>query len=443
MVKTAVYLFIFTFLGVAFARNPVRPLATVLTERGYLCEAGGGRKNLMHTLTGTFGRDDINSIQSIKSEAEIDEWMSCYTSEVGRKNYQNSKKLLQEVAVNFGVPYSLMACKIWQETHWMNGEISPENARGLVQIIPPQVKTLKDIMDLASDPPKELDRYRELIKKHEDNYDKIKKIEDFMTSLKLEDRDHATACALQRDCDGNSDKISPHFLKKCDDKEDVQAAMKVDCTTGYKFSGENDALDQYEAESERLAGQIKEERKKDIVRNYDHGIVLRSAWQDWSVKNNLDSNLCPPKGGCASAPYNNIKWAIGAGGLNAMYLMIKLDDDYSQKPEHAGEKMNYSREEFQLIMAAAYNSGQNGPVQELKPVNEKDDGAIRIKKFIEDIRRRGAPGRTGWGQTACYVNNMDSCLRPKNMRPASFENPSGPGERCGQGYGVNLTKCGR
>lgn len=390
------FFIIFVFLFVAGVKAEAqlltgRPLVTTLTERGYFCS--GQRANLLSTLVGTFSREDINDIQSIKSDEELDEWVRCYTTDSGYKNFQSAKTLLKNAEKEFGVPYGLMTCKIWQETHWQNGKVSVDNARGIVQIIPPQVATLKNIMALVINPPPEVEDYIDLNKNYNHAYDEKKKLEDNKSRSK-------------------------------DQEEALQSWTKKHLA---------------------LAKQIKASREKEIIKNYDLGVVMNSAWRDWAAKNNLNSDICSSNG-CNSASdlnnFNNIKWAVGAGALNAMYLMLKLDDDFSRKPANEGEKMTYSREEFNLIMATAYNSGQSGPVQELKPVREEDQGEVRIAKLLKSLQQRGGAGMRGWGQTACYVSNIDACLRPSNMKPVTSERPSQEGPMCGKSDGnKNLIDC--
>lgn len=376
------HLFIFLTSVQVYATLPVRPIPTTLTERGYFCE--GNRSNIMTTLFGTFSREDINSVQSIKSEKDIDEWIRCYTTDKGYATFNSSKKLLKAAEKEFGVPYALMACKIWQETHWQEGQVSFDNARGVVQVLPQQVATLKNIMALVSNPPAEVKEYVELNKKYNQAYDEIKKLEE--------------------------------------------------------RAGQQDMLEDWTKKQSELEDKIRAAREKDIIKNYDIGVVLNSAWLDWAKKNNLNSDICNSSQCNSSrdlANYNNKKWAIGAGSLNALYLMVKLDDDFSRKSGNEGESMSYSREEFHLIMATAYNSGQSGPVQELKPINEaslnksRRAKVERIKGLLLSMKQRSAPGIRGWGQTACYVSNIDACLRPNNMKPVTSERPSQEGERCG------------
>lgn len=368
-----------------YARSNFRPLIPRLAERGWFNNCENGRKNILSMLEGTFQREDLNDVAAVKTEAELDQWMKCYATPSAVAAYENAKPSLKELEKDFGPPFALMACKIWQETRWVNGQTSMDNAKGLVQILPQQVKTLKDIMSLVTtkDPPAQVKEYKRL---NEEHIKAMKAISELKTA-----------------------------------------------------EAESQALDFYVKKEQELQNKIFDLRKNnEIVRNYDYAIVMQSAWQDWATRNGYPPTICPT-GNCYQEPYQKLKWSLAAGALNSLYLMLKLDDDYALKNTNGEEKMTYSREEFKLIIAAAYNSGQSGPVQELKPQDEnEEDEYARIKKFLANIKARSGVGPRGWNQTVCYVSNMDSCLRPGNFVPSSFENPQNDDKICKESAGESL-----
>ena len=411
-VKTVGYLFFFliSFQLQARIRGPARPMVTKLTEKGLLCP--NNSKDMMSVMFGTFSREDINGVLSFKSEDDIDKWMGCYTTKAGYEEYEKTKDILRAAEAQFGVPYALLACKIWQETHWINGRVSIDNARGVVQVVPDQVDTVRRIMEL----PNILNMNEEERKKNqipEYMYNDLKAYKDL-------DDQHEATYAEYRELESKLDKMDESKVEKSKEMERM------------------DLLNAKRSDLERKIRAMRNE--KEHVRNYDQAIVLRPRWNNWAAKNNLENNLCSSTS-CKTANdyarYSNVKWAVGAGALSAMQFMLKLDDDFKRKFENSDEHMSYSREELSLILATAYNSGPSGPVQELKPIKEIEHGASRreklkrIEDLLTDMKRRGMPGIRGWGQTACYVSNIDACMRPGNMKPVTRETPSQPAEYCG------------
>ena len=449
--------------------------------RPFICEQDeylreDGRQYVLSMLMGLkdLGEGYLNRPLKIKAEDEVDDWMACYSTPESLKNYEQSKAALRKIEKVFGVPYAFTACKIWQETHWAGNLVSPEGARGLSQMVQAQVTTLSNTLNFARNPPKELSKYRELIVSRNQALAEVRALEKssadkraitkyetlienyqaFIEHYKGEEKQLASLCAAKRLCmEGKSIKYGANCSRYR-----AQDLQKVDCHEADLFHNASVSVEEAKYQLEqaktvvetnrtkaankvtRLERLINQERiTNERVRDYDHALVIEAAWNQWAKEYNLDPNICP-RYGCGNL-FGNVLWSLGAGALNALYLIVKLDDDFNMKYRQSDKALGYSREEFLLMVAIAYNSGPWGPVQDMKPDPNDKIGFERMQKFLENIKMRGAAGRQGWGQTVCYTSNMDACMRPHNMRPVTGERPTGNGILCGRKVGEDLINC--
>lgn len=441
------------FVQLASAVQIKRPLLAIQTEMNpKFCDSG--RQNAMSLLTGVRQYEQANPL-TLKSEKEIDDWIECFATPQSVNNYKKAKNLLKHAEKEFGISYAMMACKIWQETHWVSDQISSENARSLVQIVPDQIQTLKNVMQTASNPPASLSHYIKWNKQYNAAIEEVQKyqavVQQFTFKHGIDGKVHADLCIQQKDC--LKKNMRPEFPRVCMAMDEKKVRAE-DCTKEPLYAGENYALLLANQRADSIAKKINKERESnELARNYDHGVVLNSAWQNWLLKNNLikEDDLTNPKSAqkllnichnnqCDDSSAENLKRSIGAGALNSLYLMVKLDDDLTMKHLKDNDSISYSENEFQLIMATAYNSGQSGPIMGLNP-DESGYQNKRMKSFLENLRAREGYGSKGWGQTVCYVANMDACMRPGNMRPVNNERPTGGGPMCSKRVGEDLASC--